>query len=1403
MITNSQLLSLEGEPGNFTAAVKKNSRYVDLVKCTSCGECIKVCPVEVSNEYDTGLSLRKAIFKQYPQATPGAYAISKRGTAPCKVNCPAHVSVQGYIALINDGKYKEALALFKQTHPFPGVCGRVCHNPCEQACTRKDVDDALSIKYLHRFLSDQDLKAETPYVPEKKEARQEKVAVVGAGPAGLTCAYFLAIEGYQVTVFEKAPILGGMLSLGIPAYRLPRDVIDAEIQVVKDLGVKFKTGIEIGKDVTIAQLREEGYRAFFMAVGAHECKLLGIEGESLNGVHSGVEFLRKINLGEKVDLGDRVAVIGGGNVAMDAVRTALRNGSKSPFVIYRRSYEEMPANKEEIEECAEEGIEIITLTNPVRVIGEKGSVKAIECVKMELGEPDESGRRRPIPIAGSEFTMEVDAVVAAIGQETDWACLTEECACTLSDWGTINVDPVSLQTDDADIFAGGDAVTGPKSVVEAVDAGREAATSIDCFIRGKDLYEGRTKEWTAAEDIPLQGTTRLSRQNMRCMAPEERKNNYQEVQLGFDEKQSLSEAGRCLACGICSECYQCLDACIAQAINHDEIDEVVDLNIGSVIMAPGFETYDPSRVDRYLYPQHPNVVTSLEFERILSPGGPFNGHVQRRSDGKKPKKIAWVQCVGSRSEQEDAHPYCSTICCMASLKQTLIAKEHIGEDLETTVFMMDMRTHRKDFEKYYERVKKQGERLIRSRVHTIVPAGNNGDLKIRYALETGEMKDEVFDLVVLSVGLVIPQKTTELARSLGVEVNSHNFLDTSCLSPVTTSRPGVYACGVITGPKDIPQTVSEASAAASAATGALAVSRGTLERKKVFPVEKDVLTESVRVGVFVCNCGINIGGVADVPAIVEYAKGLPDVAYAQEHLFSCSQDSQEDIIASIKEHNLNRVVVASCSPSTHQPIFQEMMRNAGLNKYLFEMANIRNHCTWCHQSQPEMATEKCKDLVNMAVAKARLLRPLESLAVDVNRTALVIGGGVAGMLSALGIAQQGYDVHLVERNDFLGGQAVKLDKTWKGEPIGPFVEDVIRKVEQNKKIVLHMGTSVEEASGFIGNFISTLSNKETIEHGVAVLATGAEAYQPDGQYLYGETPNVMNLLDMDAEIKQQSERIKKAKTVAFIQCVGSRIPERPYCNKLCCSHSVENAIKLKEMNPEADVYILYRDMRTYGERETLYTAARKKGVIFIRYTLDDMPDVESQDDKIKITVTDHVLQRPVVILADFLALATAIVPHDNTALSQIYKVAVNAEGFFSEVHPKIRPLDSATDGIFMAGLCHYPKPIEESIAEGYAVASRASTILSKDVLQLDAIVSNPVDENCDGCAYCIEPCPYDAVTLIEYMKNGEVKKTVETDKVRCKGCGSCMATCPKLGIVVDGFTMEQLSAQVDAALGLI
>jgi heterodisulfide reductase subunit A len=819
-------------------------------------------------------------------------------------------------------------------------------------------------------------------------------------------------------------------------------------------------------------------------------------------------------------------------------------------------------------------------------------------------------------------------------------------------------------------------------------------------------------------------------------------------------------------------------------------------------LSPGFELFDPTMLKTYHYGTSPNVLTNLEFERILSPSGPYKGHVMRPYDRREPRKIAWLHCVGMRSTQEGTHGYCSNFCCMAALKQAIIAREHIGPDLDMALFYIDMRTPRKDFEKYCVRIKEQGARLIRSRVYGIEPLGDSGDLKIHYVTEDGQVKDEVFDLVVLSVGGVTSQKSVDLARRLGVKLSHNKFMDTECFKPVTTSRPGVYACGFFNGPKDIPQTVMEGSAAAAAAASELASARGTMIQERVFPPEKDVMADPPRVGVFVCRCGMNIGGIADVVAIVDYVQTIREVAYVQDNLFSCSQDAQSQMVDMIKEHNLNRVVVAACSPSTHQPIFQDMLRTAGLNKYLFEMANIRNQCTWVHQSDQEAATEKCKDLIRMAVAKARLLEPLEYLRSPVNKTALVVGGGVTGMTAALNLADQGFRVHLAEKKDRLGGNANKLHTTWRGGYVGPRVQSLIARVINHSNISVYHRSIVEKVCGVVGNFKTTLSRNQVVEHGIVVIAIGGEPYRPIGQYLYGQNPNVLLSLDLDQEIAEESERLQKAQAVAFIQCVGSRTAERPYCSKVCCSHSVESALKLKELNPDMDVCVLFRDMRTYGEREIFYETARDQGVIFIRYRVADPPKVEEADGRIKITVKDHILQRPVELHVDLLTLATAIIPHRNAPLAELYKIPLNAEGFFAEAHAKIRPVDAPTEGIFLAGLCHYPKPLQESVAEALANAARASTILAKDSIELESTISRVIDQNCDGCAFCVDACPFKAITLLEYMFEGKVKKTVEVNEVLCKGCGSCMATCPKKGIEVAGFTLDQLGAQVEAALGI-
>jgi heterodisulfide reductase subunit A-like polyferredoxin len=1395
LMTMTEIEAISGGPGNFEVKLKEFPRHVNLEKCTACGECQKVCPMDVKNSFDAGLARRQAAYKLYPQGMPSGYAIEKRGTAPCKAACPAHVSVQGFIALANKGRYQEALELFKQEHPFPGVCGRVCHHPCEGACNRKDVDQPLSIQYLHRFLADHDFSSGRPFMPEKKPAREEKVAIVGSGPAGLSCAYFLAREGYQVTIFEKQSIPGGMLTLGIPAYRLPRHVVEAEIQIVRNMGVTFRMGVEIGKDFTIGQLRKQGFAAFFIGIGAQACKSLGIEGEDLEGVYPGIDFLLKVNTGHKVKLGDRVAVIGGGNVAMDSVRTALRLGSAEPFIIYRRSMEEMPAAREEIAECEDEQIQIMTQTHPVRILGENGKVKALECIKMELGEPDESGRRRPEPVAGSEFILDVDAVIPAIGQEMDWACLTEECACTLNDWGTMKVDRVTLQSEDLDIFAGGDAITGPATVVEAIEAGKQAAVSIDRFIKGEDLHHGRPREFQNIVLDPETGGKRIPRQKMPHLAARRRMKNFNEVQLGFDEVRVRLEAERCLECGICSECYQCVKACLPGAVEHETLAKETTVRVGAVVLASGFAPFDPGVHPTYGYAAHPNVVTSLEFERILSASGPFKGHMVRPSDQREPKKIAWLQCVGSRDINTCDHSYCSGVCCMYAIKQAVIAKEHSHEHLDTTIFFMDMRTYGKDFEKYYERARDEKQvKFIRSRIHSVDPLPD-GSLHIRFGTEDGKIHDEIFDMVVLSVGLSPPKDAGETAGKLGIGLNKHGFAETRNLAPVSTSRDGIFVCGAFQGPKDIPQSVMEASAASSAAAEILSDVRGTEVRTRVLPPERDVLGEEPRIGVFVCNCGINIGGIADVPAVREYARSLPNVVHVEDNLFTCSQDSQDHIKAIIEEKQINRVVVASCSPRTHEPIFQETIREAGLNPYLFEMANIRDQNTWVHMNNPDIATAKARDLVRMAVAKVAWNVPLFQVPVGVIRAALVVGGGIAGMEAALSMAEQGCKVYLVEQNDELGGNARLLRTTWQGEDIQSYLADVITNLTHHPNVEVLLSTRIQKTTGIPGNFSTTLQAKTAaqpfaIEHGATILATGGKEYAPE-EYLYGRHPSVMTHLDLDMALMRGKMDFKTMKAAAFIQCVGSRIPERPYCSRVCCTHSLKSAIQMKAENPAMKVFILYRDIRSYGFREDLYQEARQKGVLFIRYDLDLLPEVEmDSENRLQLTVEDHVLGVPVMLHPDLVVLASAVLPNENSSVFEMFKAPVNKEGFLVEAHAKLRPVDFASEGIFMAGLAHYPKPVEETIAQAKAAASRAMTLLSRDTIMVGGVVAvMQSSASCAGCLVCVRSCPFGAPRI---GKEG----IVVIESVKCQGCGICAAECPAKVITLQNYTDDQLISKV-------
>ncbi|MFH1178957.1 MAG: NAD(P)-binding protein, partial [Candidatus Bathyarchaeota archaeon] len=748
--------------------------------------------------FNKDFSDRKAIYIDYPQAVPLVYTIDKRGIPPCKATCPAGMNVQGYIALIREGKYKEAVELMRRDMPFPAVCGRVCFHPCEAKCERKKVDDPIAIRDLKRFASEYELENGVD-LPEILKRREEKVAIVGAGPGGLTAAYELVQKGFNVTVYEAMPEPGGMLRYAIPAYRLPKDVLAKEIQYIKDLGVEIKTNTAIGKDITLEGLKKD-YDSVLIAIGTQKNHSLDVAGEETSGVIQALEFLNDANSERSTQLKGIVAVIGGGNVAIDAARCAYRMGAEAVHLLYRRSKEEMPAYYFDVLKAEQEGVKFHFLTNPVAFHSENGRISSVECIKMELEEQDESGRRRPVTINGSEYHMGVDTVILAIGQMPDGDSIPSDLEVTRN--SLIIANEMTLETNQKGVFACGDIVLGPSTVINAIAAGKRAAESISRYLNGVDLKQDRDKPLVMAKDIPIDNVVPEQRQPLPEHLPDSLLGNFEEIELGFTPEMASIEANRCLSCGGCSECHECEKVCDAHAINHEMVGTTREFNVGAIILSPGAETFDPTKASKYGYGRAQNVVTSIEFERILSASGPFMGHVQRPSDGKLPRKIAFIQCVGSRDETCD-NPYCSSVCCMYATKEAVIAKEHFNS-IEPTIFYMDMRSYGKDFDRYIDRARDEhGVRFVRCRVSHTEEDPETKDIRITY-VEGNEIKQEIFDLVVLSVGVKPSDDVARLSKRLGVRLNEYGFCETMPLDPLKTSRPGIFVSGMFSGPKDIP-----------------------------------------------------------------------------------------------------------------------------------------------------------------------------------------------------------------------------------------------------------------------------------------------------------------------------------------------------------------------------------------------------------------------------------------------------------------------------------------------------------------------------------------------------------------------------------------------------------------------
>ncbi len=1408
--TMANVNKVEGEAGNFKVSVHKAPRYVSLDECTACGDCEQVCPVKVGDEFNQDKSSRKAVYRLFPQAVPNKYLIEKRGTPPCRGTCPAGCNAQGYVALLSEGRFSDALEVVRRRMPFAGICGRICHHPCEGECNRKNIDEAVSIASLKRATADYGWAEaiKNNLIVQKPEAllmdesgRPLKVGIIGAGPGGLAAAKDLAERGYRVTVVDALPEAGGMLRAGIPRYRLPGEIVDRETSAILDIGVEFRPNTKVGVDVSLAQLQAE-FPALLVSVGCPKGRSLPIPGIDLQGVELGVEFLREAALGEKPAVGKKTVVVGGGNVAIDTARTALRLGAAEVHLYCLEDYAGMPAHRWEIEEAEDEGVIIHPSWGPLEVSGQDGKVSGMKfkrCTRVF----DDQGRFNPSYDEGRLESVSADMVLLSIGQATELDFLADSGVKV--NRGLIEADKLTYATAVSGIFACGDVVSGPASVVGAVGAAHEAAESIHRYLQGKELSEGRSGEKPELVGAP-EGLKVIvtERQKQELVDPAVRVKDFREVYKGFNQEQAISEAQRCLNCGVCSECLQCVKACKKKAISHDAQPERLELEVGALILEPGFDLQNGELRGEYGYGIYPNVMTSMEFERLLSSTGPTQGHVVRPSDHMAPKKVAFIQCVGSRTCNKGVE-YCSSICCMYSTKEAIISREH-DANIEPTIFYLDMRSYGKNFDKYVKSAKNNNVRYVRTMVSSVKEDPVTGNLIIKH-VQGDRVIEEEFELVVLAVGVKPPKAARDLAQVTGIELNEYGFALTNPLNPIETTRAGVFVAGAFQGPRDIPETVMNASAAAAAAGALLAEGRNQLVSPKIYPPERDITGEEPKVGVFVCRCGINIASVVDVPGTAEYAKHLSGVAHAEEFLYTCSQDTVKHIKDVVNEEGLNRVVVASCTIRTHQPLFREALREAGLNQFLFEMANIRDQCSWVHRKEPELATVKAKDLVRMAVAKVKHHTPLHMEPVPVVPTALVVGGGIAGMTACLTLAGQGFKSYLVEREPVLGGN---LQNLYFGEDGGDAQEYLLQAIEQvrtNPLIQVFTNSELLDVTGHQGHFISTLKTgdlRQEVHHGVVIVATGGKLAEPNPVYGLGKDSRIMTMVQLEERLytlnqvehgdplSAYQESLGDWQQAAMVLCASAG-EELTYCSRSCCTQGISNAIRLKQSNPAGQVYVLHRDIRTYGFRESYYRLAREMGIIFVRYDPKNLP-APQLNKEISLQVQDADSDLSWEVKPDLLVLAQGMEPADGAReLGTVLKVPINEDGFFMETHAKLGPMDFPGSGLFLCGAAHSPKFVSEAVYQAQGAVARAVTILAKSHLMVGGVVAKVDPDKCAACLTCVRVCPYSVPKV-------GANRVAEIEPVQCHGCGTCVGECPNKAIQLQHYTDEQMLAKI-AAVG--
>jgi heterodisulfide reductase subunit A len=841
------------------------------------------------------------------------------------------------------------------------------------------------------------------------------------------------------------------------------------------------------------------------------------------------------------------------------------------------------------------------------------------------------------------------------------------------------------------------------------------------------------------------------------------------------------------------QCGLCAKVCQAGAVDYDQEASTRTLCVGAVVLTPGFSAFDPLRRIEYGKGYDANVLANTQFERLLSAAGPTKGHVLRPSDARAPRNIAFIQCVGSR-DAASGNDYCSSVCCMAATKEAILTKTHDSE-ADVTVYYMDLRAYGKDFDRYYNRALDMGVRYIRCRPSSVEELHDTKNLKITYIDEKNKSITAEHDMVVLSLGLEPSASLEEQVKRMNVMMNRWGFAKTEELRPLETSRPGVFTAGALQEPKDIPDTVMQASGAAAKAMALLASGRGTKVKTKVYPPERDITDEPPRIGVFVCHCGSNIASVVDVEAVVKRARELPYVVLAERNVYTCADDNQDQMKEKIIKHRLNRVIVASCTPRTHEAIFRDTLRDAGLNPYLLEMANIRDQCSWVHSNEPDRATEKAKDLVRMTVGRTAGLMPLKEETVPVKGAALVIGGGIAGMTAALAIADAGYPVHIVEKTNKLGGTGRDIHRTLDGGNVDALISQTIDRLTSHPGVTVYLKSSVVKVDGHVGDFTSDIVTPEgqvSVEHGVVIVATGAVEHKPT-TFGYGKSPNVMTQLELSGALARNELTLPENPTIVMIQCVEQRSDERPYCSRVCCTTAVKNALLLRERSPGARIVVLYREMRTYGFKEAAYKEARDKGILFVRYDEKNPPMLSEVDEPI-IRVTDTLLARELAMKPDLLILASPMVGRDDReVISELLRVPINADGFFLEAHVKLRPVDFASEGLFLCGTAHAPKFIGETISQANAVAGRAATILSRKVMPVGAQTAWIDPDKCIACMTCVHVCPYMAPQIGRDNK-AEVQAAV------CMGCGSCTSNCPAKAISLHHYLDTQILGAINSLL---